>query len=527
MNHNLPRIVIAGTQSGSGKTTLVTGLLAALRARGLRVQSYKVGPDYIDPGFHALASGRPAHNLDTWLVPAAKLPALFLAEAGDADIAVIEGVMGLYDGGRKGVSSTAEIAKLLGAPVLLTIDCKSMGASAAAIALGFKSYDPDVNIAGVLLNRLGSATHEDMIRTAMEAISMPVLGAIHRDDALHLPERHLGLTPTTEVEAAETVRKMGEAVGGQVEVEKIVALAKTAHPLTDVASSGAPFPEGGGPEGRGESPARKIGLQDVSFRGCEQESDVVPRARTGDEIRHADCSAAASDSPLAPPRLSPLWEGGRRTPPLRIAVAQDAAFSFYYESSLSVLASLGATLVPFSPLKDATIPEHISGLLFGGGFPEMFAADLAANKTMRRSILAAADAGLPIYAECGGYMYLLESLVDFDGVSHPMCGVFQGSAAMTKKLQMVGYVTAKMQHDTILGPAGTELRGHEFHFSQELEREEPARPYTFTKLRNGATYGAGQQRQNALGSYLHIHFAGCPEAAKHFVEACRGYQAGE
>ncbi|WP_294145356.1 cobyrinate a,c-diamide synthase [uncultured Selenomonas sp.] len=466
MRNSIPRIVIAGTQSGSGKTTLVTGLLAALRARELSVQSYKVGPDYIDPGFHALASGRPAHNLDTWLVPAAKLPALFLAEAGDADIAVIEGVMGLYDGGRKGVSSTAEIAKLLDAPVLLTIDCKSMGASAAAIALGFKSYDPDVNIAGVLLNRLGSATHETMIRTAMEAISMPVLGAIHRDDALHLPERHLGLTPTTEVEAAETVRKMGEAVGRQVDVEGIVALAKKA----------------------------------VTFENPD-----------------ASLPSQSSLRMTAPPEGEPLAH------PLRLAVAQDAAFSFYYESSLAVLERLGATLVPFSPLKDAALPDGISGLLIGGGFPEMFASDLAANATMRQSIREAADADLPIYAECGGYMYLLEDLVDFDGKAHPMCGVFPGRAAMTKKLQMVGYVTAKMQWDTILGPAGTELRGHEFHFSQELEREEPVRPYTFTKLRNGATYGAGQQRGNVLGSYLHIHFAGCPGAAGHFVEACQAY----
>jgi cobyrinic acid a,c-diamide synthase len=465
MNHNLPRIVIAGTQSGSGKTTLVTGLLAALRARGLSVQSYKVGPDYIDPGFHQLASGRPAHNLDTWLVPAAKLPALFLKEAGDADIAVIEGVMGLYDGGRQGVSSTAEIAKLLDAPVLLTIDCKSMGASAAAIALGFRSYDPGVNIAGVLLNRLGSATHETMIRTAMEAIKMPVLGAIHRDDALCLPERHLGLTPTTEVEAAETVRKMGEAVGGQVDVEGIVNIARKAR----------------------------------SFEFSQSSLDRQPPSPRGPEVE----------------------------PPFRLAVAQDAAFSFYYESSLAVLERLGATLVPFSPLKDAALPASISGLLIGGGFPEMFASDLAANATMRQSIREAADAGLPIYAECGGYMYLLEDLVDFDGKAHPMCGVFPGRAAMTKKLQMVGYVTAKMQRDTILGPAGTELRGHEFHFSQELEREEPVRPYTFTKLRNGAVYGAGQQRKNVLGSYLHIHFVGCPEAAKHFIEACREYQGRE
>ena len=511
MNHNLPRIVIAGTQSGSGKTTLVTGLLAALRARGLSVQSYKVGPDYIDPGFHQLASGRPAHNLDTWLVPAAKLPALFLKEAGDADIAVIEGVMGLYDGGRQGVSSTAEIAKLLHAPVLLTIDCKSMGASAAAIALGFKSYDPGVQIAGVLLNRLGSATHEAMIRTAMEAINMPVLGAIHRDDALHLPERHLGLTPTTEVEAAETVRKMGEAVGGQVDVEGIVALAGKAGPLSHpreerrMALSDV--------QGTPTTASRSPSLEEGGIGNGEPPSQRGESPKGGGSPLHG---MANSEALL--PRV-------RDSVPLRLAVAQDAAFSFYYESSLAVLERLGAMLVPFSPLKDAALPAFISGLLIGGGFPEMFASDLAANASMRQSIRSAADAGLPIYAECGGYMYLLEDLVDFDGKAHPMCGVFPGRAAMTKKLQMVGYVTAKMQRDTILGPAGTELRGHEFHFSQELEREEPVRPYTFTKLRNGATYGAGQQRENVLGSYLHIHFAGCPGAAKHFVAACREYQA--
>ena len=231
MERNIPRIVIAGTQSGSGKTTLVTGLLAALRARGLSVQSYKVGPDYIDPGFHARASGRPAHNLDTWLVGEERLPGLFSESAADADIAIIEGVMGLYDGGKKGVSSTAAIAKLLGAPVLLAIDCKSMGASAAAIALGFRAYDKSVNIAGVLLNRLGSPTHEQMICAAMAGIGMPVYGAVHRDDSLHLPERHLGLTPTTENEATDVVKKMGEAVGGQVDVERIVELARTARAL--------------------------------------------------------------------------------------------------------------------------------------------------------------------------------------------------------------------------------------------------------------------------------------------------------
>ena len=521
MRDNIPRVVIAGTQSGSGKTTLVTGLLAALKARGLRVQSYKVGPDYIDPGFHALASGRPAHNLDTWLVGEERLPALFAESMGDADLAVIEGVMGLYDGGRKGVSSTAEVAKLLDAPVLLAIDCKSMGASAAAIALGFRAYDKDVEIAGVLLNRLGSSTHEAMIRSAMEGIQMPVYGAVHRDDSLHLSERHLGLTPTTETEAAGVVKKMGEAALRQVDVEGIVALAKTARALPQLTPPplGEVAPQGSERVAAGEilNPIERIQNHDTA----------LPSAASGISDRIGAKRRASAYPPrmrsAPPPRGEALGTcaftdtSGKK---LRIAVARDAAFSFYYPTSLAVLERLGATLVPFSPLEDAALPEDVSGALFGGGFPEMFAEKLAANQSMRAAIRAAAARGLPIYAECGGYMYLMEELVDFDGNHHAMCGVFSGSAVMTKKLQMVGYVTARLNEDTILGTSGTELKGHEFHFSQEEEGNEPARPFTFTKLRNGMAYAAGQRYKNALGSYLHLHFAGCPEAAKHFVEAC-------
>ena len=519
MSNNIPRVVIAGTQSGSGKTTLVTGLLAALKARGLRVQSYKVGPDYIDPGFHRLASGRPAHNLDTWLVGEERLPTLFAESFGEADIAVIEGVMGLYDGGRQGVSSTAEIAKLLDAPVLLAIDCKSMGASAAAIALGFRAYDPDVNIAGVLLNRLGSATHEEMIRTAMDGIGMPVYGAVHRDDSLHLSERHLGLTPTTEVAAAETVKKMGKAALAQVAVAKIVELAKS----TGALKLPPPSPRGGGPRSGGG------GGEGTAVRNAENSRRRECQSTFFDEnlaVSSHDLPSPPSQSRCARqlPRKGSLSECS-----LRIAVAQDAAFSFYYPTSLAVLERLGAELVPFSPLDDETLPDGIAGVLLGGGFPEMFAEKLAANTSMRASIRAAAEQGLPIYAECGGYMYLMTELVDFDGRAHAMCGVFPGRAVMTKRLQMVGYVTARMETDTVLGPAGTELRGHEFHFSQEEATDAAAekatsdalaRPFTFTKLRNGATYGAGQVFKNVLGSYLHIHFAGCPGAAERFVEAC-------
>ena len=451
MQWNIPRIVIAATQSGGGKTTLVTGLLAALRARGLTVQSFKVGPDYIDLGYHRLASGRTGHNLDTWLVPEARLAEIFAREFAGADIAVIEGVMGLYDGGRRGISSTAAIAKALDAPVLLVIDAKSVGASAAATALGFRVYDARLNLAGVLLNRLGSETHEEMIREAMAGIDMPVYGVLRRDAALALPERHLGLTPVEENAAAETVRAIGERVEAGLDLDSILKLARSAAPMTIA------------------------------------------------EVKRAEKAA-----------------------PVRIGIARDEAFSFYYAASLAELEAYGAEIIAFSPLHDEALPE-VDGVLIGGGFPEMFAAQLAENASMRASLCRAAEEGMPIYAECGGYMYLMQSLVDFDGVEHAMAGIFPARARMTEKLQMVGYVEAEQAVDTVLGAAGLLLHGHEFHFSvEETERAaDLVRPFTFTKLRNGARYAAGCVYKNVLGSYLHLHFAGCQTAAENFVEACR------
>lgn len=449
----VPRVVIAATQSGAGKTTIVTGLLAALRQRGLKVQSFKAGPDYIDPGYHQLASGRPAHNLDSWLTPAEILPEILAAEAADADISIIEGVMGLYDGGRKGISSTAEIAKVIDAPVLLVIDAKSMGASAAAIAKGFRDYDSAVQVAGVLLNRLGSDTHEAMIREAMAGIGMEVYGALRRDESLHLPERHLGLVPVEENQEQQLIDRLGQAAAGQIDLDKLLDLAGQAPSLS-----------------------------------------VMAKSRTDERY---SC---------------------------RIGVARDEAFSFYYPASIKVLENLGAEVVPFSPLHDTSLPS-VDGLFIGGGFPEMFAGQLAANAGMRREIRQLALAGMPMLAECGGYMYLMDSLQDFHGQVHEMAGVFPGRAVMTDKLQMVGYVEAELRTDSVLGTTGCRLKGHEFHFSREQEQVAADRAaFTFRKLRNNSEYPAGQQMKNALGSYLHLHFAGCPAAAQSFVQKCVSYR---
>ena len=450
MAKRIPRLVIAAAQSGAGKTTVATGLMAALSAKGYKVQPFKVGPDYIDPGYHSRACGRPAENLDSWLVPPVQLPQLFAEACAGADIAIVEGVMGLYDGGRQGVSSTAEIAKRLQAPVLLVIDTRAMGASAAALALGFRDYDPEVRLAGVLLNRLGSDTHEAIIREACAVRDIPVYGAVRRGAGLQLPERYLGLVPTEENLDGAIIHKWGEALTQAVDLPAIVQLAQSAPPLA------------------------------VEIK--TQSTQVSPRVRIG--------------------------------------IARDEAFSFYYASGLHALERLGAALGPFSPLHDRELPE-VDGCLLGGGFPEQFAAQLAANVAMREALRCAAEAGLPIYAECGGYMYLLEQLQDLEGHVWPMTGIFPGRAVMTERLQMVGYVTATLQQDCLLGPAGTSVHGHEFHFSQTELPTGVTRPWQFTRLRDGTSYAAGQVRGNVLGSYLHVNFAGCPAAAQHFLEVCR------
>ncbi|CQR71274.1 Cobyrinic acid A,C-diamide synthase [Sporomusa ovata DSM 2662] len=454
---NIPRVVIAGVNSGVGKTTIVTGMLAALSRRGFKVQSYKVGPDYIDPGFHRLASGKSAHNLDSWLVPPELLADIFTSTAAQNDIAIIEGVMGLYDGGRAGVSSTATVAKLLKAPVVLVIDAKSMGESAAAIALGFKLYDSKVDLAGVIINRLGSESHKLMVCEAMDRLGIPVIGTVFRNNELSMPERHLGLTPVTEQDAAAVVEKIGQQVAEQVDLDKLVTVAKTASPL---------------------------------------------------------------------PKHSAPAKSKHNQTPIRIGVAQDDVFTFYYPSSLEVLAEFGAEIIPFSPLMDKQLPI-VDGIILGGGFPEMFVRELSVNIGMRQDILQAAKAGMPIYAECGGLMYLARQITDFDGQTYDMAGVIPAVCQMQSKLETVGYVEAKALTNNVLCTTGESLRGHEFHFSRMLPEVSSAEfpwAFAFKKMRTGTIYQGGYAAGNVLASYLHMHFAGNRQAAEQFVTRCAQYR---
>ena len=456
MQKNFPRIIIAATQSGAGKTTITSGILAALKKRGLNVQAYKVGPDYIDTGFHEIASGKPSINLDSWLVGEKTLLQNFFTPSTASETALIEGVMGLYDGGVGGVSSTAQIARILRCPIILVIDAKSMGTSAAAVALGFREFDKNINLAGVILNRVGSDSHKKIIVDALEKINIKCFGAIRRNAEFILPERHLGLVPTAENNFTEVIEKICATVESEVDIDAILEVANSA-PVMSINNS------------------------------------LVPSA---------SCLL----------------------PKIKIAVAKDAAFNFYYEESLNELKKLGAEIVYFSPLESETLPESISGLIIGGGFPEMFAEKLQANKKIRAAIRTAAENNLPIYAECGGFMYLMDSITNFGGRNFEMCGVIPARAVMTDKLQTVGYIDAEILQDCIIGKAGEKLHAHEFHFStSEISADKNI--FTCKRMRTGKIFRAGFFVKNIVASYLHIHFAGCPNAADNFIAACKSYNS--
>nr|WP_111552877.1 cobyrinate a,c-diamide synthase [Kitasatospora sp. SolWspMP-SS2h] len=345
MNDVTPRLVVAAPSSGAGKTTVATGLIAALAARGLAVSPHKVGPDYIDPGYHALAAGRPGRNLDAWMSGPERIAPLFAHGAAGADVAVVEGVMGLYDGaaGRGELASTAQVAKLLRAPVVLVVDASSQSRSVAALVHGFASWDPEVRLAGVILNKVASDRHESLLREALEEGSgVPVLGAVRRAGAVDTPSRHLGLVPAVErsAEALRAVREMGELVGRSVDLDAVLALARTAPPL-----SAAPW------------------------------------------------DPAAEVEPLTGPRP-------------RVALAGGAAFSFSYAENAELLAAAGAEVVPFDPLHDERLPERTAALVIGGGFPEVYVSELSANAALRGAVADLAASGAPVVGECAGLLYL-------------------------------------------------------------------------------------------------------------------------
>lgn len=467
--------MIAAVRSGSGKTSIATGLMGALARRGKKVQGFKVGPDFIDPSYHSAVTRRWSRNLDTWMLSRTQVRRFFQRAAADADLAVIEGVMGLFDGlrGESERASSAEVAKLLGCPVVLVLDVHSQARSAVVEYLGCQAFDPGLNLAGVILNRVQSAGHLELLRSAFEEWGIPVLGAVRKDSLPHLTERHLGLVPVPEQEEAEgTLLDLCQAVARQLDLDALLEVADTA------------------PD---------------SYRLFLEERI------TGGRIRLRTSREET---------VSGRW----RPPAVPVAYAWDEAFNFYYRDGLELLEELGAELVPFSPLRDERVPEGVRGLLIPGGFPELFAPQLAENTGMKESIREAHRRGMPIFAECGGFMYLCRSLSDLKGREHQMVGLVPGSCRMEQRLVGMGYVTARALSGNLLCGTGDSLRGHEFHYSSFTPDGENF-PWAFSFSKGSRTVGLnGYASGNLLASYLHFHFAASPTAARRFISRCRSWQ---
>lgn len=455
-----PRLVIAGTASNVGKTVLTAGLIAAFKARGSIVQSFKVGPDYIDPAYLAHVSGRPCRNLDSWMLGEGALRQVLAQGTVGADLALIEGMMGLFDGrGDSRSGSTAEVARIVKAPVVLVMDVANMGETAAAVALGFKSYSESPKIAGVLLNNVGSDGHRRSVEDAIwETAKLPVLGALPTLPELDIPQRQLGLLPVTENKAWDRmISVLIERIEHDVDLELLLRIARKAELL-----------------------------------------------------------------PLVPKKVFQGKVAGE--PSVRLAVAYDEAFNFYYPENLELLEEHGAEIVPFSPLEDPHLPADAVGLYLGGGFPEIFVEPLARNRSMAESIQRAYRAGMPIYAECGGLMYLGRSLRTESGGRFDMAGVIPVDVEMDGQLHRFGYRQLLTLEDSILSPKGQFYRGHEFHWSRIVSQNGGLRPaYQMQNAEGDAIGYEGFVGPNLLASYVHLHFGQNPLLVDKFVQHCRDY----
>lgn len=452
------RIVIAGTQSGVGKTTIAIGLMAALVNKGYKVQPFKVGPDYIDPGFHSLVTGIKSRNLDSYFLGEDGVKEVFLNSAEKADISIIEGVMGLFDGkGKKGISSTAQIAKILNAPVILVIDAKKLAQSGAAIAYGYKNYDPELNVKGIILNNIASQGHYQMIKTPIEEkVGIKVIGYLPKNIQLELPERHLGLVPTQESKKLKYFfKEISKEISSYIDLEQVLNISKNSNQTVSLSE-------------------KKIYKQGIK---CNVD----------------------------------------------IGVAYDQAFNFYYQDSLDILEKQGVNIKYFSPLKDNRLPE-VDGLYIGGGFPESFLEDLAANKSMKIDIYNKIKVGLPTYAECGGLMYLTRQITNFDSQEFPMVGIIPACTMMEKKLQAMGYVEVKAIQDNLLLKKGQQARGHEFHYSRLVNLKADNFTYQVSGGKGVSGRLAGYQYKNLLASYIHLHFGNNPDLAKNFLNSCLHYK---
>ena len=490
-------LVIAGERSGAGKTTVTIALLAYLIRRGLNVQSFKVGPDYIDPMFHAFVTGRPCRNLDPVLTSESYVQKCFSRHIQDVDYALVEGVMGLFDGvsrknqesGRHDTdtrinyrkeegnydfsfASTAHVAYLLNLPVLFVIDCSRLSGSVAAIAHGFRSFNPDLKFAGLVLNRVASDRHLELLQDALQPLNLPILGVLRRDEAVTIPDRHLGLIPAEELPNLHAaIDKLADLAAVSFDWEQLLPLLAATR------------------NGGGEGSEQLSGRHSLPSVIITQKDDVVNSL--GKQFG------------------------------VRIAVARDRAFNFYYQDNLDLLEELGAQLVFWSPLDDSVFPDNVQGLYFGGGFPEVFAQKLSGNVLIRDAVRSAIFSGMPTYAECGGLMYLCDSIVDFDGNSWQGVGVLETSAAMGKRLTL-GYREAVAVRDSSVLTAFDEVWGHEFHRSHLTV--EPINPvyhsWRYGKRGEVEAVAEGWGVCQVHASYLHLHWGARRDIPARFLQQC-------
>lgn len=455
--------LIGGTQSGCGKTTIALALMAAYRSRGLRVQPFKVGPDFIDPGFHTRVTGLESRNLDGWMLSREYNLKLFGRLLAASDMAIVEGVMGIYDGydGASEAGSSAEMAKVLGLPAILVVDARSMARSAAALVHGFKHFDPALNLAGVIFNRIGGPGHLEYLKEAMSAgvPDFPVLGGIPREDSIGIAERHLGLVTAEETPLdPDWLKRLIDLVERYVDLDLL-------------------------------------------------------REKT--EFRLSSLGELPEDS------------SATRRPCTPIAVARDAAFCFYYPDNLDLLRSEGAEVRFFSPLAGEAVPEGSAGLYLGGGYPELFAAEISGNEPFLESVRRAVSRGMPVYAECGGLMTLSRFIESTDGERRSMAGILPFGTRMLRRRKALGYTETVLRRSCLLGEAGQVLRGHEFHYSEIVEEEEDPAMETVYELRRRkfeASRLEGYALGEVLASYIHLHWGSAPSAAKSFVRRCARFR---
>ena len=456
----IPGLCIAGTHSGCGKTTVSLGIISALIRKGLTVQPFKVGPDFIDPGHHRRITGRDSHNLDGWMMSREYNLNILTRYSRDADVAVVEGVMGLFDGfsGSDESGSTAQMAKWLDLPVILVIDARSMARSAAALALGFSSFDADLPLGGIIFNRVGSRAHTEMIADAMSSVpDIPVLGYLPRDETLEIPSRHLGLVTDEDFRADKgRIERLGRWI------EDNMTLNRAIMPLGKIKGQGS--------------------------------------------------------------KVNSLDSHNKRGSTVKIGIARDEAFCFYYPENLMLLEEAGAELIPFSPLRARRLPDGLKGIILGGGYPELHCEMLSQNRELLGEIKEFGLGGRPIYAECGGFMFLTREILDLKGQAFPMVGIFPVKAKMEHRLKALGYREVLTRKKSILGPADTKLRGHEFHYSQIQDMETTLDCiYSMTDRKAVSSGEEGFIQNRVLGSYVHLHWGSNPEVANNFVEYCRRY----